>query len=203
MPAFQDLTGLRFGRLTIVSRAENGNDSKPRWLCQCDCGNTSVVSSSNLKRNNARSCGCLKSELTSERTRTHGLNGTRTHRSWTTMKSRCSNPKDSSFGNYRERGITVCDRWLKFENFYEDMGDRPEDMSLDRIDNNSGYSKENCRWATQQEQGNNRRTNRFLDFEGKRQTVTQWASEIGVHRHTIYARLERGWTIEKALTTIL
>lgn len=131
---------------------------------------------------------------------THGMYGTPTYISWYSMLSRCRNPKTIGFANYGGKGITVSKRWYKFENFYIDMGHRPEGTSLERINNDRGYSKVNCRWATPKEQANNQTTSRFLRHKGKRQTVAQWADELGVSKYTLFSRLNYGWSVSKTLS---
>lgn len=125
--------------------------------------------------------------------------GTPTYYSWRSMRSRCLYPANPSWKHYGGRGITVCDRWLDYDDFIEDMGERPEGYTLERIDNNSGYSPENCRWATVRDQLNNQRRNRIVEYKGKRQTVGQWASELGIKFDTLWRRLSR-MPVEKALT---
>lgn len=191
--AFQDLTGQRFGRLTVISRGENAKNRQARWYCLCDCGNTSIIVGSDLRTTHTKSCGCLL--------RTHNMTKTKTYRTWIGLKVRCTNPYDKGYPSYGGRGITICPRWLEsFENFLEDMGEAPEAMSLDRIDNNGNYEPGNCRWATMKEQGNNRRSNRLIEFEGKTQTIMQWAREKGLTFDTLRKRLESKWSVEEALT---
>lgn len=108
------------------------------------------------------------------------------------MKSRCLNKNKKSYSDYGGRGIKVCDRWMKFENFLEDMGERPAGMSLDRIDNNGNYCKENCRWATNHQQANNKRSNRLVTFHGVTKSASEWADDLGINRATLYDRLYRG-----------
>jgi len=134
--------------------------------------------------------------------KTHGLSGTKTYMAWADMKQRCLNPNNNLFKWYGQRGITVCDKWLVFENFLSDMGKPPtHDHTLDRIDNDGDYSPNNCRWATWKEQGQNRRSNRFLTHKNKTLNVTQWSEIISVNKNTLTYRLKRGWTVERALTT--
>ena len=123
--------------------------------------------------------------------------------SWYSMLRRCNNPKDKEYHNYGGRGISVCERWSKFENFIADMGDKPSPHhSLDRYpDKNGNYEPSNCRWATMLEQGLNRRTNRNVTYMGKTQTVSQWSQELGINDTTIYQRIRYGWTMEEALST--
>jgi hypothetical protein len=127
--------------------------------------------------------------------RTHGMKHTRTYNLWQAMLSRTRYGKPG----YADRGISVCDAWLKFENFYADMGDAPDGMSLDRIDNDGHYSPSNCRWATRQQQNTNKRSNVFIEWQGKRQTVREWEREFGMKPTTLRNRFRLGWPLEKAM----
>lgn len=153
----------------------------------------------------AKSCGCFQRERASESNITHGHTSdgewSRAYTIWSSMKDRCFNPRKKAYLDYGGRGITVCERWLEFENFLADMGDPPHGMSIDRFpDTNGNYEPGNCRWATRQEQNSNRRSCVFIEFNGKRQTIREWSRELGIHRGTIESRLERGWGAERALT---
>ena len=135
---------------------------------------------------------------------THGRSYTPEWHSWVSMRQRCHYPASIGYKNYGARGIRVCDRWMNsFENFYADMGDRPEGTSIERIDNDRDYCPGNCTWATANEQSANQRTNRIIEHDGKRLTLTQWSRLTGLSKHTISRRLKIGWTIEKTLTTLL
>ena len=195
-----DLAGQVYGRLTVLSFAGR-TASGSTWRCLCDCGNAKIVTSSNLRSGATKSCGCLAKECSAERSVTHGMTGSVEHRTWTSMLSRCRNPKDHNFRNYGARGIRVCDRWTKFENFFADMGKRPNNCSLDRIDNEKGYGPDNCRWAVFVEQASNKRTNHFLTLEGETKTISQWARATGISKVTIRARLRIGWDTRRTLTT--
>lgn len=155
--------GERYGRLEVIERRDTGSQRK--ILCRCECGTETWVALSNIVNGNTKSCGCYRRERTSEEKKTHGKTLTPTYVSWSHMIQRCTDPNHKYYSNYGGRGITIDPRWLTFENFYEDMGERPQGTSLDRENNDLGYFKDNCRWATRTEQANNRRPRR--DYAAK------------------------------------
>lgn len=195
-----NLAGQRFGRWLVIADA-GAEPSKPHyWLCRCDCGTERAVQERHLKNGKTQSCGCLARELAADKKRTHGLSYHPMKPTYYAMIARCHNANSAEYSNYGGRGIVVCDRWRDgFVNFLADMGERPDSMTIDRIDNDGPYSPENCRWATTSEQCNNTRANRFLELNGKRQAVAQWAREIGLHPNTIRSRLRYGWPVERVL----
>ncbi len=202
-------SGDRYGRLTVVEEVEAGREpnGKPfrRVQCKCECGTVTVVTLHSLRRSLTRSCGCLQkdraSETLSREKHIHGYSGTPTHTCWMGILARCTNPNHTSYRNYGGRGITVCMQWRhSFKAFLKDMGERPAGMTIDRIDNEQGYFKANCRWATLSQQARNRRTNTFLSCDGRTLTLTEWSDITGLARETISNRLILGWTVKEALT---
>jgi hypothetical protein len=192
-----DITGKKYGRLTVIGFSHI-KDHVAYWNVLCDCGNEKTLRGGSFKFGAAKSCGCLLKEIVTK----HGMKGTPTYHTWIGMIKRCKNPNSHGYKNYGSRGISVCDKWLNFEGFYEDMGIRPEGTTLDRIDNDGNYNKENCKWSTKKEQDNNTRVNHFITYKGKTQTITQWSEEIGINISTLKSRIcQHNWSIEKAFTT--
>jgi hypothetical protein len=200
-PPKLDLTGQHFSKLGVIEWAGTWNQ-KNFWVCQCECGdpeyNPVVVFAGSLTSGNTTSCGCT--------TRRHKMSGTKIYHIWCNMIRRCTDPSKKEYRNYGGRGITVCERWLKFENFYADMGERPDGCTLDRVENNLGYSPENCAWRTYKDQANNTRTNHFITWQGETKTTAQWAEDerlvaLGVQAGYLRSRLKAGWSIEEAMTT--
>ncbi len=200
MPGAKDLTGQRFGRLTVSHRAENSRHGKARWLCECSCGNMKTVLAATLLRGESRSCGCLNAEVSRAVHTKHGKRNTRTYSIWRAMITRCHNPNTAAFRAYGAKGIQVCTRWRKFENFLADMGECPQGLTIDRINGKCGYEPGNCRWATYQEQSDNSRTPNFLTLNGKTMNIRQWAMHIGINESTLRERLSK-WPQEEALST--
>lgn len=198
-----DLKGFKSGRLTGIKPIGKDKNNSVLWECLCDCGNTAILRAALLKNGHTKSCGCLQRERASKACTTHGMRFSPEWRTWRHIKDRCYNPNTERYPHYGGRGIKVCDRWLNsFENFYADMGKKPEGYSIERINIDGDYSPENCKWIALRDQANNKKNNKFVTFKGKTQTVAQWAEELGFNKQTLYSRLNGyGWSVEKSLTT--
>lgn len=190
----QDLSFNRFGRLVAIERI-NGK----RWRCRCDCGSESISTTQNLTSGKTKSCGCLNREISAMRRTKHGAHGTRAYTAWDGIVQRCTNPNFKQWNDYGGRGITVCNEWRNFANFLSDMGQPPDGCSIERIDNNLGYSKENCKWATRKEQQRNRRANKNIQYNGETLCITEWAERFGIAQHTAISRLNNGWSFDEAM----
>jgi len=203
MAKLVDLTGKRFGKLTVLEREPSQKTDDVRWRCVCDCGNEIVARGRNLKQGFTKSCGCSR-KVPRPYKATHGMSKTRLYRIWSLMKDRCENKNSPSYRKYGSRGIKVCDEWHSSSAFIEwalSNGYR-EDLSLDRIDFDGDYCPENCRWADAFVQGNNRRGNRVITLYGKTQTLAQWCREYNQGYRLVHRRITQlGWDVEKALTT--
>lgn len=200
-----DLSGKRFGSLSVIERTktvkERDRSYAHFWRCRCDCGAELEINHRYLTRGSKRSCGCdeLPSQLKHGGTRNYQRSAE--YRTWAAMLERCNSPSSASYKNYGAIGRVVCERWNQFSAFIEDMGRRPTaGHTLERIDNEKGYSPENCKWATRKEQMRNVRYNVHLTLDGRTQCVAAWAEELGLSAMKIYKRLYRGWSQERALT---
>lgn len=191
----KDYSGMRFGFLVVVRRMPSRLRFGAQWLCRCDCGKEKVIHAKNFVNGHVIGCGCRMGGLK------HGLSFTKTHRAWSSMKSRCTNPRVSSYKRYGGRGISVCERWSSFEVFLHDMGQAPAGMTLERKNNDGNYEPSNCKWATPKEQHNNRSNNRKVLFRGEVKTPTQWAEQFGKKPQVVRYRIKHGWLIEDALFT--
>ena len=208
MAKLKDITDRKFGRLTVLrfSAMRNG---KAHWQCQCECGEILDISGQSLKRGLSRSCGCLAKRNAA----THGMSHYAEYQIWCGILQRCNDPNGKSFSRYGGRGITICNRWEQFVNFYADMGPRPSsEHSIDRIDNDAHYScgrcpqckknmwSANCRWSSRVEQGSNKRNNHRVTYNGKSQTISELARVYNLNIFSLFSRISRGGPIEKALT---
>ena len=207
---FIDLTGQKFGRLTVLK--QNGKDKwgGSLWLCLCECGKQKTIKSNLLRRGCTRSCGCLQYETRGDNGKSnikHGLSKTIEYNRWKQMNERCSNENHPQYKDYGRRNIKVCYRWSKknpkgFENFFEDIGEIPKGLTLDRIENNRFYSKKNCRLISMKEQARNKRNNLYIVVKGKKQLLVEVAEEYNIPYMALWKRLYLyNWSIKKALTT--
>ena len=200
----EDLSGRVFSRLRVIREAERMNGLR-RWECVCDCGNLVTIHHRALKSGNTASCGCFRKESTAKQMTTHGCakrgEKSRLYRIWAGMLARCKIASASGYENYGGRGISVCDRWKKFENFLSDMGDCENNtLTIERKDNDGDYETGNCRWATRLEQGANKRNNRLVEHEGVSMTICEWSRHLGISPATLIEALDKH-PIEYALRT--
>jgi hypothetical protein len=191
MSKFIDLMGQWFGHYRVLNR-EPSKGGSAMWRCRCDCGEERIVRGDSLRCGKSRSCGCMQLK---HGHRSHGKMS-REYRAWHDAKERCYCPRAGGFRNYGSRGISMCPAWRdSFVTFYRDMGPCPDGRSLDRIDVDGNYEPGNCRWATRVEQARNRRSNRYLECGGIRQTLTEWAAELGMAPYALKYRVDRGITL--------
>lgn len=207
MPRFQDLSGQRFGRWTVVNQGPDYRRGIPAWNCQCDCGKTGTIRAGTLKSGGSRSCGCLNvdvhREMCIKRNTKHGMTRTPTYLSWGHMIRRCHDPKHRQFPDYGGRGISVCSAWREsFAAFLADVGPCPPGLTIERINNDRGYEPGNCKWATRKAQALNRRSNHRLTLNGVTAAITEWAERLGISRKTIENRLKLGLPIDKVLSPV-
>jgi hypothetical protein len=206
MDRAKDITGQKFNRLTAVERAGNSAKGLALWLFRCECGGTKISTGAEVRRGGVKSCGCaaIEQKINAGKSRCHAFsraNFPRERKSWENMIDRCTNPDNNQFHNYGGRGISVCDRWKQsFKNFLEDMGARPANTSIDRIDNSFDYCPENCRWADAKTQNRNRSNNHVVVINGEAKTLSQWAERYKVPQSMIGNRIYRGWPEHAAIT---
>ena len=206
MGKFLDLTGGKYGRLVILSRAKDyiqpNGKKRIMWNCMCDCGSTITAFGDNIKKGVTTSCGCYRKECTSKRISVHNDTNTRLYGVWCTMKSRCYNRAVKHYHRYGGRGIVVCDEWKNSFKSFKDWSINngySEGLSIDRIDNNGDYSPTNCRWVSFKIQANNRKSNKLLTYKGETHNLTEWAKIININPKTLFSRLYSGWSIERML----
>lgn len=193
--------GERHGRWLIVKEVAARSGGQRYVLAKCDCGTVREVHLYSLIKDRTLSCGCISDE----RRLKHGMASPAIrppeYIAWLSMRARCTNPHNPRYGSYGARGIRVCDRWDDFDLFMADMGKRPtSEHSIDRIDNDGNYEPANCRWATRKEQSHNKSTNRWIEWDGRRMLLREWATELGIHESTLIVRLRRS-SLDRAMTT--
>ncbi len=201
-----DLTGQKFGRLTVMSRAENTKDGKAKWKCKCDCdGKIVEVRSTKLRSGETKSCGCLQKEIISKCNTKHGDSCNRLYQIWNNIRERTNRINHPYYKDYGGRGIFICEEWkenyLLFKEWAMSNGYN-ENLTIDRIDNDKGYEPDNCRWVTAKTQQNNKRSNKNMTYNGVTKTLSEWAEHTGISKTALKQRLNKlGWSLEKALTT--
>lgn len=207
MGQFVDRTGQTFFRLTVMHRGDNIG-KRVGWVCRCECGQTTHVTATNLVTGVTKSCGCAaddarrrNSALGGIARTTHGLYKTREYNSWQSMRDRCLNPNSDNFPNYGGRGIQIDPRWDDFTVFLADMGPRPPNKSIERLDTSANYGPDNCVWATRREQSRNTRRTIRITLNGMTMCLKDWCAELGIPYKRAESRIRRGWSVERALTT--
>lgn len=199
-----DITGQKFGRLTVIKldhivNKKHGPESY--WLCKCDCGNEKIIRKDHITGNKTLSCGCLQKEKASKINSTHHLSKSRIYYIWASMKSRCSLKTDTNYARYGAKGIKVCDEWQNFEPFYNwaiNNGYK-DNLSIDRIDVYKDYCPENCRWANRIQQANNKSNNTKIKYNNEEHTLAEWAKILGYSYSTMCHRYYRNWDVEKMM----
>lgn len=199
---FKDLSGKKFGRLTVIEHKGSDKKNQSLWRCVCDCGNEHITTGHQLIRGACKSCGCLKNELSSERLKKHGGSRSRLYRIYEAMKQRCYNENHNHYKNYGGRGISVCDEWKNsFEAFqrWAIHNGYNENLTIDRININGNYDPQNCRWITNFEQQQNRTNSHIVKYKGEKFTISQLARKSNMKPNVIERRLKSGWDIETAI----
>jgi hypothetical protein len=195
----------KYGLLTPIELSYKKRKYDEYWLFKCDCGNIKISRLYDVKRGKINSCGCIHKKQLAERNKAnakHGYFGTPTYNSWSAIIERCYNPNSGNYNMYGAKSITMCERWRSsFENFLEDMGDRPPGTSIDRIDVYANYEPENCRWVDAKTQARNRTNNVRYEYDGKNLTLPEWSEITGIKASTMHSRIRKqGWSIDDALT---
>ncbi len=200
MPTTKDLSGKKFNRLLVIKKSKDRIRNMIAWDCVCDCGKKVVSISSSLNGGHIKSCGCLTIEINKNKKSrlTHGMTKTRPYRIWYGIKKRCNSPTPDGHRFYYDRGITYDPKWETFEGFWEDMKDGyRDDLTIDRINNDGNYCKENCRWSTVKKQANNRRSNHFVYYLGEKLTIADLCEKYNLKYGITFSRIKYGWSIEQ------
>lgn len=201
-----DLTGQKFGRLTVIKYMGLDKNHKSTWLCRCECGNEKIIRKSDLTSGNTKSCGCYIKEITSKRSKTHGLKKSPIYNIWQNMKKRCYNKNCKSYKDYGARGIKICDEWLNIINFHNwaITNGYKKGLSIERVDVNGNYEPSNCTWIPLEEQARNKRSNHLITCNGETHCIAEWAEILGIKRHKIEDRINKlKWSENKTIETLI
>lgn len=198
-----NIKGNQYGRLVAIEKVENDKNNHKRWLCRCECGKDTIVLENDLVTGRTKSCGCYYADTRKTAAKTHGESRTRLFRIWVSMRNRCEKEYYQDYKYYGGRGITVCDEWNDYEVFasWANENGYADDLSIDRIDVNKGYSPDNCRWADAITQANNTRRNRMISYNGETKSLAMWARQYDLPQKLVRKRLENGWSVERTLNT--
>lgn len=196
-----DLTGHIYGDLTVIKLAVDEVGKKKKWLCKCKCGNTCIVSGSNLRNGHTKHCSECGYKITSEKKLLHGETGTKLYFVWRGILNRCENKKFKSYSDYGARGIEVCKEWNDSKTFFEwaSVSGYKEGLEIDRIDVNGNYCPENCRWVSREKNANNKRNNKIIECNGETRTLAEWARHFGVNYKNLSRNLRKGYSLEEAV----
>ncbi len=203
MPKLRDLTGQKFGKLTVIERDGSTAYNKALWRCRCDCGNETFVVGSHLISGNTRSCGCSIKERAIERNGIHLHSGTRLYNIWKNMRQRCNNENVPCYRFYGGKGVSVCAEWENYTNFekWAFSNGYQDDLTIDRIDGDGNYEPNNCRWVTMVMQSRNTSRNRIIEYNGETHCLAEWADILGISRKILDSRINRyNWSVERAFT---
>jgi hypothetical protein len=198
MSRFKNLIGEKFGKLTVVENLGLNNHNKTMWKCICECGNEKITISSSLNAGLCKSCGCLQQKHISVLSLKHSLSKSRQYKCWHDMKTRCNDLKCPQYKNYGMRGIVYDIKWETFEGFWKDMAEGYSDnLTLDRINVNKNYTKDNCRWTTQKRQGNNKRNNHYITYKNITHTLMEWSEILDMNYNTLKSKIRKGITLDE------
>lgn len=198
-----DMTGERFGRLTVTTYAGKAPNGHTLWECKCSCGAFVTVSRSNLISGRQVSCGCKRREQAGMINQTHGGRNSRLYSIWCNMITRTTNPKGTAYHRYGGRGVKMCEEWRNNFEAFRDWAlanGYTEELTIDRIDNDGGYEPDNCRWVPWSEQFNHRSNTKLITYHGETLSISQWAEKLNISKTMLYQRIKAGWPVERALT---
>lgn len=202
--SYTDITGNRYGRLTVIEYAYTEN-RRPYFKCRCDCGNEKLIQAASLKSGHTKSCGCYVKEFLKTGSITHGDTRKRLYNVWISMKERCCNKTNAAYANYGGRGITICDEWLYDYAVFKDWAlnnGYDEKLTLDRIDVNGNYEPSNCRWATKREQAINRRNTLYINYKGETKPLSVWCEDLSLSYEAVRRRIrDKHWSADRAFET--